>query len=196
MKKIMLMVLVIICLLSGTLLAQDDDWNTFTSDDGLVTFQYPADWVTFEGEDGELSVTNNPNLTLEDVNDLDDLLPAGTVIMQIESSEQEEVRVDLIPVIGDMSPQFILGNFFMLLGFYSVFGGEQISLQALSDIDIEGFDAASSLKATLHNGEIYMAAVMSGEMWAVMTARSDSMEVHLETLEAILSTLELSKAEE
>jgi len=80
-RRLLYVVLICLLLVPLAVMAQEDLTETYTSDDGFVEFQYPADWVVIE-EEGEIILSNSATRT--------DLMEPPT---------GDEVAVLMIPVV-------------------------------------------------------------------------------------------------
>jgi hypothetical protein len=113
-----IVVIMVMALLVPTMFAAaqgDDDGltETFTSDDGRLTFNYPEGWFVNVDEEGDISVS-----TGEDIDrDISDVIPSGQVSVSFGVGSPEDFEDDGFALPVNASAEFMAGFY---TGFYSV----------------------------------------------------------------------------
>jgi hypothetical protein len=119
-KKLVLTCCVLVALMPLAAFAQEEEWTEFTSEDGTVTFSYPASWiVTQEAGDPSITIASSQE-TLDLMNaEGDTIFPVGELgmLMLFVTNEQipmvspeldvtsETFYFDLVNLIAEQSFQ-------------------------------------------------------------------------------------------
>ncbi|MCI0712744.1 MAG: hypothetical protein L0154_21490 [Chloroflexi bacterium] len=207
MKRLVLLFTIFVLILPHIVMAQDD-WQTYTTIDDILTFSYPADWELYiDPEEGSISLYNDPTINPEEDNSiLDTTLESGQFIMSVAYSGEAENELDQLfgPGLEEQPVEFVSGYMFGYISIAAVisaaFSGNEDaqapSITSFETREISGMEAGTirfSFMDEIDSLMTIMLNVESGAFVFIMaTAPTGELDEYMDTINEFLNGIEIN----